>query len=256
MKILSSKISATIAVLITNLLLSTVTLAEPATFTATSGKTRIALLELYTSEGCSSCPPAEKLLGELEDRGLPSSTVIPMALHVDYWDYIGWKDEFAKPAHTERQRRLGKINHLNTIYTPQFVLNGKDLRPVGLIAHRLPSINQQTAEIKIELNASYAANNELKVRWKIEPALPASSHLFLVVTESKLQTEIGAGENQGRTLNHDHVVRSINQIAAKTSTNLVSIPVAAELKRKNLDLIAFVEDGKGHVLQTLKLPLH
>jgi hypothetical protein len=255
MKVFNLKISTILALLIITLLLSKTSLAEP-TFSASSGKTQIALLELYTSEGCSSCPPAEKLLGELEDRGLPSSAVIPLALHVDYWDYIGWKDEFAKPAHTKRQRRLGKINDLNTIYTPQFLLNGKDLRPVGLIAHRLPSINQQIAEIKIDLSASYTANDTLKVRWKIEPALPASCRIFLVVTESNLQTEIGAGENQGRTLNHDHVVRSMNQSAANSPNDFVSIPIAAELKRNNLDLIAFVEDKNGRVLQTLKLPLH
>lgn len=244
--------------LIGTLLCSHPAFSAPAqtTFTATSGKHRIALLELYTSEGCSSCPPAEKLLGELEAHDLPASAVIPMALHVDYWDYIGWKDEFAKPAHTERQRRLGRMNRLNTIYTPQFVLNGKDLRPIGTITRRLPSINQQSAALKIDISASFDADNHLNIRWTTEPALPPESRLFLVVTESHLTTEIGAGENQGSTLNHDHVVRAMIQIPANANSGPSSIPIASNLKRENLDLLAFVENKDGEILQTLKLPLH
>jgi hypothetical protein len=83
-----------------------------------SGPDRVALLELYTSEGCSSCPPAESWLSTIAQQGYSTERVIPLALHVDYWDYIGWKDGFAKPAFSARQRELAALGRSDTIYTP------------------------------------------------------------------------------------------------------------------------------------------
>jgi hypothetical protein len=92
--------------------------------TARSPHNRVALLELYTSEGCSSCPPADRFLSSLKTAGITDKQLIPVAFHVTYWDYIGWQDRFAKKQHDERQRELAHKNRQTTVYTPQFVLAG------------------------------------------------------------------------------------------------------------------------------------
>ena len=93
---------------------------------AESGEKTVALVELYTSEGCSSCPPADRWLSALAERGFAPDRVVPLALHVDYWDYIGWKDPFAKALFSARQRELAAIARSRVVYTPQVVLAGKD----------------------------------------------------------------------------------------------------------------------------------
>ena len=92
---------------------------------ADSGSTRAALVELYTSEGCSSCPPADRRLGGLTQAG---PRVVPLALHVDYWDSIGWKDPFAQPSFTQRQAWEVRANHHRTSFTPHFFVNGKEIQ--------------------------------------------------------------------------------------------------------------------------------
>ena len=96
--------------------------------TATSPAHTLALTELYTSEGCDSCPPADKWMSGLAARGLGPDKVVPLALHVDYWDYIGWKDVFAQPQFTERQRMLSRLSGSTFVYTPQVVVAGRDFR--------------------------------------------------------------------------------------------------------------------------------
>lgn len=94
--------------------------------TVSSPQNRVAVLELYTSEGCSSCPPADRFLSQLKDSGISDRQLIPMAFHVTYWDYIGWNDRFAKKQFDQRQRELAYKNKSSTVYTPQFLLSGDD----------------------------------------------------------------------------------------------------------------------------------
>src|ERR1700687_1098039 len=96
--------------------------------TAKSPEKTIALVELYTSEGCDSCPPADKWLSSLGPRGYAPDRVVPIALHVDYWDYIGWKDPYARQAPSARQRKMAKLARAAMIYTPQVLLQGQDFR--------------------------------------------------------------------------------------------------------------------------------
>ena len=96
-----------------------------------SGPTKAALVELYTSEGCSSCPPADKRLSEFRPATRASDNVVPLSLHVDYWDYIGWKDPYAKREFSLRQRKLTRLQRMAFVYTPQVVLQGRDFRAWG-----------------------------------------------------------------------------------------------------------------------------
>ncbi len=91
-----------------------------------SPETQVSLLELYTSEGCSSCPPADRWISKLKKDDRLWSSMIPVAFHVDYWDYIGWKDRFASPEYSLRQRNYARSKNLKTVYTPGFLLNGEE----------------------------------------------------------------------------------------------------------------------------------
>ncbi|MGH8673906.1 MAG: DUF1223 domain-containing protein, partial [Burkholderiales bacterium] len=101
---------------------------QAAQCSAQSGARTTALVELYTSEGCDSCPPADRWLSSLGARGHTPDRVVPLALHVDYWDYIGWKDRFAKALFSARQRNLAQLMRAKVVYTPQVLLQGEDFR--------------------------------------------------------------------------------------------------------------------------------
>ncbi|MGH8632371.1 MAG: DUF1223 domain-containing protein, partial [Burkholderiales bacterium] len=131
------------------LMLTLATAAQAApTCEATSASRRVALLELYTSEGCSSCPPADRFMRSLEARGFDSGKVVALAFHVDYWDSLGWRDRFAQPGFSLRQRSAADRAGARFVYTPQFLLDGRDLARGWLsadFASRLASINRQNA---------------------------------------------------------------------------------------------------------------
>lgn len=175
---------------------------------ATSGARTVALVELYTSEGCSSCPPADRWLSGLGER-YPKGTVVPLALHVDYWDYIGWKDPYGKRAHSLRQRRFSQLQRMAFVYTPQVMLQGRDFRRWGTPAFddALARINSQPARAHIRLAVHAAGPDGLDVEARAELASAAQDPaLFLAAYQGRLESRVAAGENRGRILRHDYVV--------------------------------------------------
>jgi len=193
---------------------------------ARSGPKTAALVELYTSEGCSSCPPADRQLSRLRQALDPAAEVVPLALHVGYWDYIGWKDPYAKTSFGERQSRLVRANQRKTVYTPQFFVSGTELRAwQGALRDRVRQLN----------------------------ALPAA--LYVALAESGLVSKVTRGENSGVTLAHDHVVREwIGPVCLTGGAARVQRDIAlpAAWSRARLEVIAFVQDERsGNVLQAL-----
>jgi hypothetical protein len=166
-----------------------------------SAATLTPVIELYTSEGCSSCPPADAWLSTLK-AAHKEGKVVAQAFHVNYWDYIGWKDRFAAPAHTQRQRELSARTRLNSIYTPQFAKNGITVRDTGDAQALIASKESAQASIalkQLEVNRFEAV---------IEPAQalgPWTAHF--TVTEHEHLSKVTAGENKGETLKNDFVVR-------------------------------------------------
>src|SRR5712692_1249675 len=116
---------------------------------AKSSGQRVALLELYTSEGCNSCPPADKFLSSLPSQGLTLRQVLPLSLHVDYWNNLGWQDPFSQTRFSERQREAARLGHAKFVYTPQFLLNGVDSR--NGLAEKVRRINNSKASAEINL---------------------------------------------------------------------------------------------------------
>ncbi len=230
---------------------------------ASSGKQSVALVELYTSEGCSSCPPADKWLSDLPAAGLGAERVVPLALHVDYWNYLGWPDPFSQPQFSQRQRHMGAINRLPTVYTPQVLLNGRDLRSWYQWSHVMEEIgrvNATAARAEIKLTLHHPTTERLQIRASVQVAGPADSthaQLFLVVYENGLRRQVTGGENTGRTLHHNFVARTfLGPLPIGQGEITRSIDLDEDWKRRNLGVVAFVQDRRNaDVLQALAMPL-
>jgi hypothetical protein len=168
------------------------------------------VVELYTSEGCNSCPPADRWVSRLKaDPG-----VVALAFHVDYWDRLGWKDRFASPAYTQRQAQQQPSNGARFSYTPQIVVDGID-RPQWP-SLPLPSSSGQRDVSKVDIVMTREGSHVNAVV-RARPGAPAQLAAFWAVTEQDHRTAVKAGENEGVTLQHDFVVRQYVQVPAWSS---------------------------------------
>lgn len=239
----------------------------------TSPAHTVALVELFTSEGCSSCPPADRWLGTLAER-YGRERLLPLSLHVDYWDDIGWRDPFSQAQFGERQSRLATLSAGPTrstgaaIYTPAVFVGMRELRAwhdAASFERRLREINGQPARAGIGLDLRSAADDGLaiEVAFSVPATAPDPGQLqgVLVVYEDRLASSVGRGENRGATLRHEHVVRYWSPpwpLRAGTAPQVwrQRVPRAAEWKGKNLGLAAFVQNMRtGEVLQAVSLPV-
>jgi hypothetical protein len=198
-----------------------------------SGTTRVSLLEVYTSEGCSSCPPAEELVRSLTVHA--PGQIAALAFHVDYWDDIGWPDRFASPRWSARQRARSA-----SVYTPELMLNGHEIGRSRIVLPAEPA----RAQLELELDGAQAT-----VRAQ------GGRRVFVAVTESALVIDVAAGENRGRTLRHDDVVRELYGPFDASRAAVQTISLAPAWHREHLALVAFVEDERGEVLNVVRLPL-
>jgi hypothetical protein len=251
-----------LAALVAALAVAPLVYATPGECTAKSGPGTVALVELYTSEGCDSCPPADAWLRKLPAADLRPGAVVPLSFHVDYWDYIGWKDPFASPAFGARQRELAAITRNRIVYTPQVMLAGRDYRGWASGARfradvRGINATPARAEIALALRAPPAGSPELRVSATVPRAEDrADAALYVAVYENGLSNKVTAGENRGATLNHDFVVREWwgpNALDRAGTAELVRAPAARGLA--NGGVAAFVQSRRtGEVLQALALP--
>lgn len=238
--------------------------AEAGQCQASSSPTRTALVELYTSEGCSSCPPADRWLSALP--GKTDGRVVPLAFHVDYWDYIGWPDRFARAEHTARQRQVARRNRLNTIYTPQVVVNGRDFRHwrwPGSFKATLETIHRQPAGAAIKFTLTGDDTNRITARGHVmlRPGTPpGQAEVFIALYQNRQVTRVGAGENHGRTLRHDAIVRQMfGPLTLDTNGDRdfrQDFYLNPKWKRSDLGVAVFVQDAaSGDVLQAMSLDL-
>jgi hypothetical protein len=223
---------------------------------AQSGPGTTALVELYTSEGCSSCPPADRWLSSLSQR-YASGTLVPLALHVDYWDYIGWKDPYGRREFSLRQRKLTQLQRLALVYTPQVMLQGRDFRGwAGKgFDEAVDRINRQPARARIKLELFPAKASGLDVEVNAELMQPAEDPvLYLAAYQSRLESRVTAGENRGRILTHDYVVLEWLGPYALTPRLVErrTLPLLPGATAANSGAAAFVQSRRtGEVLQAL-----
>lgn len=223
----------------------------------------VALVELYTSEGCSSCPPADRWLSGLSANGFGADQVVPLALHVDYWNYLGWSDPFSQARFSARQRQVAHWNRLRAIYTPQVTLQGADYRNWGghRFADAVRAINQRPARADLNLSLGIAADAvTLALNGGVNDASARpGAQVFMALYENQLSTRVPAGENAGRTLRHDHVVRAWLGPFQVGADGRIELSRALAFDRAwnpaQLGAAAFVQDVRsGDVLQAVALP--
>ncbi len=231
---------------------------------AESGSKTVSTAELYTSEGCDSCPPTDKWFSTIT---LKKNGVVPLAFHVDYWDYIGWKDRFSKPGFADRQRTLVGLQGSRTVYTPQVMFNGKDARGNTSDARFDSGIRELAAKkpaANISLRGQLAADSiDVAVGVNLaDESLRKDAALYIALSENNLVSRVTAGENKGVSLKHDHVVRELSgpfQLtpAANGSTTEIkrAMSIPKDWKREDMNLVAFVQNTRsGEILQAISIP--
>lgn len=183
--------------LILSTLLPLSSVAEPRVYS--SGSRQVSLIELFTSQGCSSCPPAEAWLGRLRDDPRLWREWVPVAFHVDYWDDLGWRDIFSAPAFSDRQRRYKRLGRVSSVYTPGFVVNGGEWRSwYGL--RTPPAGSATTGELTVTLD-----DDHFDARYR-DPRVSGPLRLNIALLGVDITTAVKAGENAGRQLHHDFTV--------------------------------------------------
>jgi hypothetical protein len=254
-----------------NSMMALLTLASTAagaaeTCRAVSPPYTVALVELYTSQGCSSCPPADDWLSSLQTHETPQRA-IALALHVGYWDYIGWKDPFARREFNDRQRRLAGRSGGSTVYTPEVFVDGSELTDWShpdRFATALRAANTRAARASIELQAHWiptAASADareqrlaVQARWSAEDSA-RKPQLLLAVKRSGYMTDVRAGENSGSRLRNDHVVRAWEG-PFSPQTKPVTAEISVPPGNGDATLVAIAQDASsGAVLQALELGL-
>lgn len=222
--------------------------APPSACTARSGATVPVVIELYTSEGCSSCPPADRWLTGLKGR----PDVVALAFHVDYWDSLGWKDRFAQPQFTQRQNATQRTSGARFAYTPQVILDSRD-------APNWSSLGAATLQAKAPATVGLTlAHDATGLALTVAPGAGAPGKLsgYVAVVDDGLQTRVGAGENRGETLHQDGVVRELlpwNLVGAQPATLRFTSSAALE-PGATRHWVAVATDGlHGKPLQAVTL---
>jgi hypothetical protein len=220
------------------------------------------VVELFTSEGCSSCPPADQLLAELAaEPPFAGVEIVPLGFHVDYWDHLGWRDRFSSPQATERQRRYARVRGESTVYTPQMVVNGtlgfigsdrdEALEAISTAAReKLPTLALRITEA--------TSTSQLTVQIGVEAPAKEHADLVLFLTEDGLSSVVKRGENSGRILSHAAVVRRIliAVTLAGDQRREVSFDLDPDWSREQLAVVALFQDRSSRrVLAAARLPL-
>ena len=203
-----------------------------------------ALVELFSSEGCSSCPPADELLRQITQQANENNQrVFPLSFQVDYWDYLGWKDPNSQPEFTQRQYQYDHVLGTGSVYTPQMVINGEkafvgsDGQKANAYIRDFLKISSNY-ELKLKLNNDHS--NQLEINYFCDG--PADAVLHFALVESGLESRVTSGENQGRTLKHANVVREFKTVALSQNDGSVVFKKPAQDNIQNFSIIAYLQD--------------
>jgi len=222
------------------------------------------LLELFTSEGCHSCPPAEKLVNQMIEQDVVlGADVIALQYHVDYWNYLGWEDPYSDPIHTERQKAYAIAFRNSSVYTPQMVVDGQT-EFVGSDAGKALDVIDVAKRIsKIDMIVSNKFDGE-KISLDISSEETISEnedyHIYAAVVENNLEQEITSGENRGKTLQHHGVVRSFHDLGKIQSNQKINvqagIKVPTSINTENTSTVVFIQHPETkHVASVAQVSL-
>jgi hypothetical protein len=201
----------------------------------------LAVVELFTSQGCSSCPPADTLLGDLARR----EDVLALSFHVDYWNYIGWEDPYSRPAFTARQRDYARLLGLRHVYTPQMVIQGRRDVIGSDRSAVLEAIRQVGGDQQVPLEIRPQPDGSVRVEVGGKAASPAE--VLLIVFDREHRTQVKRGENGGRTLVNTHVVRDLTRLGTWTGDGGQAYPVppaSGDGNQGRAVIVQAVKDGR------------
>ncbi len=231
---------------------------------ATSDTSGFAVLELFTSEGCSSCPAADKLLATIIDEaGRSGKHLYPIAFHVDYWNRLGWTDRFSSADYSARQSKYAEQFHLSSIYTPQLIFNGR-LECTGSdetkVRRNIATLLEQTIlEAKPSITIAYdkqsLKNKSVSVNLTAQH-FQIGAVLNVVLIESDLSTSVKRGENSGRELRHENVARFFQQsiLTENTYKNTVTLLIPPDANSEHLSVVAYIQDPNTlHIIGAARL---
>jgi hypothetical protein len=214
-----------------------------------SKSSQATLVELYSSEGCSSCPPAEAWVTNLKNSPALWNDLFPVAFHVDYWDGLGWPDRFAKPAYTERQRNYAAQLGQDSVYTPEFVVSGHEWRG-WFNGDRSPSAELATRG-ELTLTVNDGGKKASAVYTPFSPAHAATCTINVALLGVNVMSDVKSGENGGRQLQHDFVVLDFASKPMSQGPTWQSGPI--DLKPSTDDppgaIVAWVSDAAGSIVQ-------
>jgi hypothetical protein len=228
-------------------------LAASASAEAPAASQRVpVVLELFTSEGCSSCPPADLALTRLASAPPPRVSVIPLEFHVDYWNRLGWTDPFSNPLFTKRQEEYSHVFHGDGVFTPQMIVDGakgfvgdeERARSATKVAGGSPKGVLSMLVSRVGLGV------DVSVDIQTLPAGAQQSDLYLAITEDNLTTQVAKGENAGKTLHHSGVVRVLQQVGPAVAGKKLAatIPLDSAWKRPDLKAVAFVQESGKRII--------
>lgn len=225
---------------------------------APDGERTPVVVELFTSEGCSSCPPADRVLEQLvREQPVAAAEVIGLGQHVDYWDQLGWRDRFSSSALTNRQRVYADAFRVDSIYTPQMVVDGRTEFVGSNAGAARQAIVQAAAaphgriDLSIESSSADAVNAIIAISGLPAPGKGDHDEAIVAVTENNLKSDVRRGENRGRTLTHAAVVRSLTAVgqvasgAGAASFTVPKIALGPDWDRSRLTVVAFVQESRS-----------
>lgn len=214
----------------------------------TAANPGFALIELYTSEGCSSCPSADKLVAKIAQE-YKDKEVYVLAYHVDYWNRLGWKDVFSSPQYSARQKEYSRYLNLDGVYTPQAIVNGKT-EFVGSDESKMRSAIQQNlsknTSVGIVLNNVKISGSKAMLQYHVTGA-QSNSNLILAVIQKHAQTQVKAGENSGRMLPHINIVQKLQAVSLKNDSGNTEVNLPDGFNAKDWGIVAFVQSTHGEI---------
>lgn len=216
-----------------------------------------ALVELYTSQGCSSCPAADRLLSELVDNSMAEGdNVIALSFHVDYWNYIGWKDPYSNQFNSQRQRNYSKGISGHRVYTPQMIVNGEKEFVGSSRSEAEKHIRwavEQKPRYQFSIKDLEVKGDKVGFTYEVDH-LPATERLNVALVERHLVNHVPRGENAGKTLKHDNVVRAFESMTLKKSGSVHM--QMKDAKIRDSAIILYIQDEKMKILGAHQLLLN
>jgi hypothetical protein len=205
-----------------------------------------AVVELFTSEGCSSCPPADALVAKVEKESKDQPVYI-LAYHVDYWNSLGWKDAFSSADYSKRQNAYARYLHLQQIYTPQIVVNGKTEfvgSEEGTLRSAIKTSLQKESPVQLSLNIVSLGKGQANLKYAAEGA-DKNTVLLVAFVQKNAQTKVERGENQGRTLAHVQIVRKLQSVSLSGNNGAINVSLPNGFDPKEWEIVGILQNSSS-----------